>query len=193
MSLRASGNTDASKILKDISSAPRAEAIHIPKTRQLTPQEALSMFIEADLTRSQYETIRKFDIDRFPCYTLLQAAKSECYPKREAVSVTSKSAEVGLQALMDHSASRLCLYLNDEISERFSPEELLNLELISKWGCDGSQQNQYKQKLQDDTDSGAFIFQSSFVPLKLVSNLNNEKKKHCGQIRQHHRLDIVAP
>jgi hypothetical protein len=82
---------------------------------------------------------------------------------------------------------------NDEIFERFSPEELLNLELISKWGCDGSQQDQYKQKLQDDTDSDAFIFQSSFVPLKLVSNLNNGKKKHCGQIRQHHRLDIVAP
>jgi hypothetical protein len=122
MSLRASGNTVASKILKDISSAPRAEPIHIPKTKQLTPQEVLSMFIEADLTRIQYETIRKFDIDRFPCYTLLQAAKSECYPKRGAVSVTSNSAEVGLQALMDHSASRLCLYLTMKSLKDFHPK-----------------------------------------------------------------------
>ncbi|KAJ8937088.1 hypothetical protein NQ314_012031 [Rhamnusium bicolor] len=183
MSLRASGSADASKILKDITNSPtrakkyrKAANQPIPKTRQLTPQEALSMFIEADLTRSQYETIRRFDKDRFPCYSLLQTAKLECYPKKEEITITSNYAEVRLQALMDHTTYRLCLYLSDDIFERFSSEELLNLELISKWGCDGSQQNRYKQKLPDDTDSDAFIFQSSFIPLKLVSNINNEKK-----------------
>ncbi|CAH0546785.1 unnamed protein product [Brassicogethes aeneus] len=49
-----------------------------------------------------------------------------------------------------------------------------SLKLICKWGCDGSQQAQYKQKIDDDAALDANIFPSSFVPLQI----------YCGQQRK---------
>lgn len=46
--------------------------------------------------------------------------------------------------------------------------------LISKWGCDGSQQAQFKQKLQNNADNDANIFQSSLVPLRLIVVIDGE-------------------
>ncbi|KAK4877274.1 hypothetical protein RN001_009780 [Aquatica leii] len=47
--------------------------------------------------------------------------------------------------------------------------------MICKWGCDGSQQSQYKQKFDNEVDSDANIFQICFVPVRLVCRKNNEK------------------
>lgn len=47
--------------------------------------------------------------------------------------------------------------------------------LLYKWGCDGSQQAQYKQTFQNYFDSDANIFQSSFVLLQLIYNNRNRK------------------
>ena len=51
------------------------------------------------------------------------------------------------------------------------------MQLICKWGCDGSQQTQFKQKIADDSGDAcdANIFQSSFVPLRLVVKDQNSK------------------
>ena len=49
--------------------------------------------------------------------------------------------------------------------ETLSKEERENMELISKWECDGSQQSQFKQKFQNISDSDVNIFQSFLVPL----------------------------
>lgn len=72
-----------------------------------------------------------------------------------------------LQALLNHTTERLLLYLSDVV-ENLTTEELASLELKCKWGCDGSQQAQYKQKFQNSSDSDANIFQWSMVPLRLT-------------------------
>lgn len=55
------------------------------------------------------------------------------------------------------------------------------MNLISKWGCDGSQQAQFKQKFQNNADSDANIFQSSLVPLRLIVIIDGEQKKIIWQ------------
>lgn len=46
--------------------------------------------------------------------------------------------------------------------------------MIVKWGCDGSQQTEFKEKFLDDTSSDANIFQSSMVPLQLICAINKK-------------------
>jgi hypothetical protein len=73
---------------------------------------------------------------------------------------------------LDHTVTRLLTYL-EEIVQNLSNEESDSL-LLCKWGCDGSQQTQYKQKFQNDCNSDSNIFQSSFVPLQLICQLNKK-------------------
>jgi hypothetical protein len=71
---------------------------------------------------------------------------------------------VYLKVLLNHITERFCLYL-DVIIEMLPPDTVNNLELISKWGCDGSQQSLFKQKFANEDSSDMYLFQSSFVPL----------------------------
>ncbi|KAL4714288.1 hypothetical protein ACJJTC_009640 [Scirpophaga incertulas] len=150
MSLRAAGKSDASAIIKEITKSPtRAYKIRKVITQnkekniqRLSTMEALSMFVEAGLSRSQYNVIRSARKQLYPCYSLLQKAKADCYPKPESFHVTDTCAEIKLQDLVDHTASRLCTYL-EEVLKGLSSEEKENLKLISKWGCDGSQQTRF--------------------------------------------------
>jgi hypothetical protein len=180
MSQRAAGNADVSAVMKNISESPtRAaryrkafEASQTVRIKKLTPSQALAIFIEANLSRRQYEIIQGANKEIYPCYSILQKAKEECYPK--VIHVTESCAEVNLQDLLDHTSLRLCQFL-DEVFHRLSEEEKCNLELLLKWGCDGSQQTQFKQKFNEDMDtSDSNIFQSSFVPLRLRSNINEK-------------------
>lgn len=170
------GKRDASKILKDMCRSPgranKYKKLHVKSLQesvtQLSKLKALSMFVEAGLNRNQYEVIRRSSKNLYPCYSILQEAKKECYPVKEAFTITDTCAEVNLQSLMDHTVQRLMLYLEDVI-EVLSDEEKQRMMLISKWGSDGSQQSKFKQKFENDSGSDANIFQSSFVPLQLVS------------------------
>lgn len=65
---------------------------------------------------------------------------------------------------------RLCKYLEPFI------QTLSEEVIVIKWGCDGSQQSQYKQKFENSTDSDSNIFQSSLVPLRLQSDVEGRKK-----------------
>lgn len=189
VSQRTSGNTDASKIIKDIVASPtRATKIRkVIKTatkqaviKKHTPEEALAIFVEGDFTRRQWEIIHKSNKSIYPCYSLVQMAKKQCYPDEENIHVTESCSEIRLQALLDHTALRLHRYLA-EVIETCSVEEKQNLTLICKWGCDGSQQTQYKQKFQDSADSDANIFQSSLVPLRLVALTDKKNQKIIWQ------------
>lgn len=91
------------------------------------------------------------------------------------MTVTETCVEVKLQDLLNHTSLRLRKYL-ELVIETISEQEKASLRLIIKWGCDGSQQSQYKQKFESLTDTDANIFQSSLVPLRLQSETN-------GQIR----------
>ena len=90
MSERAAGNNDLSQLIKQATVTPTratkfrkiidsAEKCH--KSGKLTITEALIKYVEADLTRKQYNVIRSGLEDIYPCYSLLQRAKMECYPK----------------------------------------------------------------------------------------------------------------
>lgn len=179
--LRKTGKRDASEVLKNIMSSPTKatkykKALNESKTEadRLTPFQALAMFVDADLTRRQYEIIRNTNKNFFPCYTLLQKAKQECYPHPNECQVTSTSAGSNLQALTDLTVRRLSMYL-EEVLLTLQEQERENLKLICKWGCDGSQQSKYKQKFENDEDSDANIFQSCFVPLRLVCGEDDQK------------------
>lgn len=184
-----SGNTDTSKVLKEITATPTratkfrkiissAKKDHM--TKKYTPREALALFVEGDFTRRQWELIQGERKDVYPCYSLIQKAKKECYPKEESIKVTETSFEVDLQALLDHTALRLIDYLCDVV-ETLPTNEKENLILISKWGCDGSHQTQFKQKFVDTLNDDGNIFLSSLVPVRLIVSINGETKKIVWQ------------
>jgi len=136
MSQKAAGNNDVSQIIKDITVSPtrakkfRASVINAEtKTvKKLTPSQALSIFVDADLSRKQYEIIQGANKNIYPCYSLLKKVKTQCYPKEESISITETSAEIKLD-LLDHTVSRLCTYL-EEVLKNIIEEERKNLELI---------------------------------------------------------------
>lgn len=55
------------------------------------------MFVEADLSRRQYEIIRSASKELYPYYSVLKKAKRDCYPPKESYKVTETCAEVNLQ------------------------------------------------------------------------------------------------
>lgn len=188
MSHRAAGHSDASKVIKDILYTPakaltyRMSVAFAEKNiiKKHSPSEALAIFVEADMTRKQYEIIHAANKNIYPCYSLLQKAKKECYPRPDSMRVTETCCEINLQDLLDHTSTRLCEYLH-EVIETLNEEQRKKLELLSKWGCDGSQQQKYKQKFQNSIDSDANIFQSSYVPLRLICHTDNGQKKIIWQ------------
>ncbi|CAH0400138.1 unnamed protein product [Chilo suppressalis] len=144
----------------------------------------------AGLTQAQYEVVRDTNPGFYPCYSILKKLKKECYP--EIHSITETCAEVRVQSLMDHTIKRLLLHLGEEVLEQLTESEKQSFLLISKWGCDGSQQIQYKMKFANETDSDANIFQSSVVPLQLVygterkiiwQNPTPSSPRYCRPIR----------
>lgn len=182
MSQRAAGHGDAAKVMKDITLTPtRAKKYRTRysstenQVKKHTPSQALAIFVEADLTRKQYEVIHSANKNIYPCYSLIKKAKKDCYPREESMRVTETCAEINLQDLLDHTSARLCMYL-DEVLDSLNEEEISSLELLSKWGCDGSQQQQFKQKFGNTIDSDSSIFQSSFVPLRLFCNIGDKNK-----------------
>ena len=183
VSQRMSGNVSASKLIKESTVTPsRAtkyrkliDAAQKPRITKNTPEESLNLFVAGVFSRRQWDLLHESNRSVFPCYTLIREAKKLCYPKPESVRVTETCAEVVLQDLLDHTVSRLCLFLED-VLQNCTEEELKNLELISKWGCDGSHQSAYQQKFQDSTQDDSNIFQSSLVPLRLQSHIADRKK-----------------
>ena len=131
------------------------------------------MITDAGLSRDQYEVVRATNKAFFPCYTLVQKAKKESPPPEEAYRVTETCAEIELQHLMDNTATRLLMHLGDNLNN-LSDDERKSMTLINKWGCDGSQQTQFKMTFKTVTDSDANIFQPSMVPLQLVCGENNK-------------------
>ncbi|CAH1108689.1 unnamed protein product [Psylliodes chrysocephalus] len=89
MSLRVSGNTEASKLLKDITSTSPKRASKYGKAyktliekepRKMSGEDALALLVDAKLSRHQYSLIRQSNPERFPSYKILQAEKKKCYP-----------------------------------------------------------------------------------------------------------------
>lgn len=196
-SLETSGHRNASRLLSEIMKSPKrakkykqaySKCLQASDT-QLSPFRALSMFVEADLSRRQYEIVRNTNKKYYPCYSLIQKEKLKCYPPKSSITVTETIAEVNLQDLLNHTVTRLFTYLKENLS-RLTEEERESLELIYKWGCDGSQQSQFKQKMQNEDSTDSNIFQSCLVPLQLKcgkkivwQNPTPSSPRYCRPIR----------
>lgn len=144
----------------------------------LTETEAVSMLIELDLSKHQYQTIQNLSKNRnadiYPPYNKMLEAKKQCYPDALSIEVDENGASIKLQALLNHTAKRLLQSLShDEILKLPT-----NLTLLSKYGSDGaSGQSRYKQSFKANTEDVADdskIFMSSLVPLRIVDEADSK-------------------
>lgn len=174
--LRSNGQGKEANLVETIRSADPEKKELITKllrsepVNTLSDDEALSVFIDLDLNKSQYMYLRTLTNERncciFPPYYKIQKSKEQCYPPKEALQITNTFAKViSLQDLLDHTGSRILMI------ESVYKTGLRDLLLYSKWGCDGSSgQSEYKQKLPEESNviSDANLFIVSMVPIRLI-------------------------
>jgi len=105
-----------------------------------TDEEAISLLVEAQLSKQQYNTIKLQAKTKgrniYPSYNKVRAAKERCYS--DSIIVTEDECEVKLRQLLDHTVKRLLLAQQIVVTAAVPAEETSNLVLVSKWGCDGS-------------------------------------------------------
>lgn len=134
MKFRESGNFHASKIVKDLRRSRRSSKKYVTAITKRCDQSRLTSYrlckiwpcrrkdsLNPNMREHEEKTIF------FSCYSILQRA-------------------IKVQRLMDHSEARLILYLR-EFAGCLNSEKKMILVLFSKWGCDGSQQMEFKMKL----------------------------------------------
>ena len=179
MKLRSTGNIEASKILKEISSNPEQAKMYRDvvkkhdgkETSKITNDEALSLITEAKLSRHQYSLVRHHAKSIFPCYSHIQNAKKNCYPEKEFISVTDICAKIMLQGLLDHTTVRLLQSIKNVLESR--PEiSFQDLHLISKWGIDGTNASEYKQQFENANSTDGSLLFTSVVPIQLYLGEN---------------------
>lgn len=179
MSLRSEGKTAAASLIKEIQKSPsRANKIakvwkankDIPLIKPYSSREALGLMLDMNISRNSYQTMRNQAKTRganiYPSYKKVREAKIECYPAEHKMKISEQSCEVELQALLDLTTTRI-LELQEDVIKTIEKKNLENLELISKWGFDGSSQSQYKQKIQGEDFSDKDLLMTTLVPLQL--------------------------
>lgn len=165
MSLRASGKRNEAKKVQELVSPNTSFERSVPECRKLTNEQALSLMMEAQLSRRQYNIVRNYAKDVFPSYKNVCTAKKLCLP--DGIRTTEVESEVPLQSLLDHTANRLMLMQKEVVT---NTSRIQNISLISKWGFDGSSSHtQYMQKFASETSDDKYIFLSSLVPLRLIA------------------------
>lgn len=141
-----------------------------------TPETALAMMIDTNLSTHQYRKIREFATDIsspiYPPYSKIYQAKKDCYPA--GIKITETSGEIPLQSLIEHTIHRICQTKNTvDILNKVEPD---TAHIIFKWGCDGSTQKTYKQSFSDKDASDGNLFFISIVPIEMYClNSNNDK------------------
>lgn len=105
------------------------------KVNELNPDEALALFVDAKLTKAQYELIREKLIKRncflFSSYKKIIDAK-KCYPPLE---ITENSATICLQDLLNHTVERMVEW--EDVNNLISNCGQKDFLLIRKYGGDG--------------------------------------------------------
>lgn len=183
--LRESGQTHAANIVKEATQTTPSRATRISEAWkksskypvfQYNDAEALALFIDAKLTKSQYIKIQSGAKERnaklYPPYHHITEAKKSCYPDESGITVSDTCAEVRLQKLLDHTSKRI-IDANEEVLDDFTDEELLNITLTVKWGMDGCTGNsEYNKKFENDDGSknDGSVFITSLVPILAEAN-----------------------
>lgn len=183
MSLRAAGKLDAAKVVKEVALGSPTKASKYTEalrtvtdmtTNRYSADAALSLIVEYRMSKHVYQGIRSGALELnskiYPSYKSVLEAKKKCYPPKDDITITESKAAVKLQALLDHTASRI-LAVQSEVLHLLPSSEIYKLNLVCKWGCDGtSGQSTFKQKFDNDDEdkTDATIFFTSVVPLQLV-------------------------
>jgi hypothetical protein len=176
---RADGENHMAKLLQMLYDSPQTavQVLNAYKNSnacisptKLSPEKAVSVIIEADLSKAQYLLLRSVaknhQADIFPSYETVLEAKNKAYPSPESVKVTGTSAEVKLQNLLDLNASRIVEVL--EAKGELDSLQQSELEMSHKWGCDGSDGHpQHKHKSSNDLHADKAILLTAIVPLQL--------------------------
>ena len=145
VSLHSEGKRTAAKLMHEVSmrSPTRAKQINTAwKSAQLgrtimayTPDKALSLLVEAKLSKSQYQLLRtqakEHGTNLYPSYHKVKEAKKNCYPEKEYTKVTNSSAEINLQSLLNHTAKRI-LQIQCPVLATLSADDISNLVLVTK-------------------------------------------------------------
>lgn len=134
---------------------------------KLSSASALSMLVEAKLSKHQYQVIRNYFKDLLPSYGQILKEKEKSYPSD--IKVTESEASAPLQSILDHTVQRLITTIStNELPLTPNDNNVVNATLISKWGFDGSSgHSQYMQKYVDNNDDDKFVFLSCLVPIEL--------------------------
>lgn len=182
MKLRDEGDQAAAKLLTEATTTTPTRAKRIfqkwttpdPGQRKYTPEEALALILELNLTREQYTRLKQSadscGHDLYPPYYKVLEAKRDFYP--DGITITESNCEVPLQSLLDKTCESLvkCIYSASDDSQ--------SLKLICKWGFDGSSGYSKFKQTSDFTSSSELqaegnLLVMSLVPLRLVKE-NNE-------------------
>lgn len=135
-------------------------------------ETALSVYVSAKLTRTQYNVIRdvtQYKSRALPSYYEIQKAKEDCLPKKASITISDTGVQVSLQSLLDHTALRFIKLLRSDL------EPFMDLTMISKWGCDdASDQARYKLSFDDESNDDSSVLICSLVPIKIYNNSNKE-------------------
>lgn len=210
MSARSEGNEDAAKLLSEVMQSTPTRPTRMRKVwksqnispskraRKLSDEEALRFYVEGNFSKSLWISMRQNNkicnvLQIYPSYPALMKAREKCIPPKQYISVSETTAEVKLQALLDHTANQLVV-LQDEVLITISDAELMDLELISKWGFDGSSgQSNYKQCTENKNFDDSSIFITSLVPIqmrvkacpsKIVwHNIRSSSTRFCRPVR----------
>lgn len=175
MKLREEGDTASAQLLVESTSTSPTRSRRIlhkwrSPTKQMTPlspEEAVALIIRLHLSKQTYSTLRKVanmhGHELYPSYHNVLEAKKNAYPS--GIVVSENVCEVGLQNLL-HKTCESILKMTE------MPETNKTLQLICKWGFDGSSGfSVYKHipgtSESKDTSEGS-IFMTSLVPLRLV-------------------------
>lgn len=204
MQMRSSGKRSSAGIVKELAFASPERGNTIKKLRTssnkieaLSPDEALAMILDLDLSANKYRLLKQYTKhicpNLFPSYERVFAAKQLCYP--ENITVTESFAEINLQSLIDHTIIRLCASINDVLKANLDSCNGNELQILFKWGCDGANQSPYKQNWSDERNSDENLFSISLVPIQMyVNNFKGEKlilyqnpapnsSRHCRPIK----------
>lgn len=98
----------------------------------------------------------------------MSLAKKEAYP--DNVTVAESQCKVPLQNLLDHTVTRLIQSL------KISSDNPKNLTMITKYGMDGTNINEFKQRKLDAGEDirHDYVFATSIVPLQLIDSDSKE-------------------
>lgn len=196
LSLRSSGKRHASTVIGEVTETTPTPAYKFKKAYKMftqksnnnktfTPEEALAIFVDLNLTKQQYITLRQRlkekEINVFPSYDVIKSIKKECYPPDHSIVITESSAEIKMLALLNTTTSRIVQVQETVLQQCINDIQPDSVECVYKWGFDGSSgQKEYKQKLTDDKVCDSNLLMTSLVPIQLygLQNNNNEKNNN---------------